>query len=201
MAIGVGLGIATRPQASARARRRLRGLRLGCLGGLGDIAARIVFISALIGSIFAHLAPRRTVAIAIAALATVIVLIVLIDLIAGGFVLRVIGADIVTKILVVLDVVALAPIFLEARAAFVEYAEIMVRELEIIFRHDPVTLGLCVARKILVLLMKLRRVATCTVIYAIALIGPTLAGLWPLAAAAAPAAGLTIVHQAVCVLD
>src|SRR3546814_3200464 len=51
----------------------------------------------------------------------------------------------------------------------------------------PVTLGLGIAREILVLLVKLRRVAARTVADAIALIGPALAGLWPLAATAAPA--------------
>ena len=116
MAVGVGLGIAARPQASACARRRLSGLGLGYLGCLVRIAACIVLIRALIGSMFAHLTPGRAVAIAIATLATIIVLLVLLDLIASGFILRVIGTDIVTKILVVLHVVALAAIFLEARS-------------------------------------------------------------------------------------
>jgi hypothetical protein len=91
------------------------------------------------------------------------------------------------------EVVTLAALFLEARPALVEDTEIMVRKLQIIFGLNAVARQLRVARKRLVLLVKLRRIPALTIVLAVAAI-PRVRRAWP-AAAAAPAAVLTIVDQ------
>src|SRR5690606_9337054 len=66
--------------------------------------------------------------------------------------------------LVLVALFALAPVLLEARAILVDDAEIMVRELEIIFGVDPVALHLRVTRQILVFLEQLGGVAARAVV-------------------------------------
>ncbi|VXC75097.1 membrane hypothetical protein [Sphingomonas sp. T1] len=103
----------------------------------------------------------------------------------------------------------------EARAGFAQHAEIMIRELQIIFDVDAVALHLRVARQVLVLLVQLARVAARAAVDAVAGVAATLAttttaalALTATAATAAiiivattaTAAGLPVVDQA-CVLS
>lgn len=103
----------------------------------------------------------------------------------------------------------------EARARLAQDAEIMVRELEVIFDVDAVALHLRVARKVLVLLVQLARVAARTAVDAIAgvatalatttaaalaLTATTTAAAIIIVATTATAAGLPVVDQA-CVLS
>lgn len=87
-------------------------------------------------------------------------------------------------------------LILEPGAILVEDAEIMVRELEIIFGHDTVALSLGVTREIPIFLMQLGRVAARPVVDPVASIGAIAAGAPHLRAAAATAtAVLPIVDQ------
>ena len=93
--------------------------------------------------------------------------------------------------------------FFKARAAFGEHAEIMVGELEIIFRKHPVARLLRIARERLVLFEQLWGIATRAVIDAIAEFGSSvLRALAILATPAATATGLlAIIDQADAVLN
>jgi hypothetical protein len=105
---------------------------------------------------------------------------------------------------VVFLVVALATLvlFLKASAAFVQNAEIMIGELQIIFAVHPVALRLRVASQILVFFKQLGGIATRPIVDAVAIIGTIgVATLRALPATTATAAGLTIVHQDLCVLS
>jgi hypothetical protein len=66
------------------------------------------------------------------------------------------------------EVVTLAALLLEARAAFVQYAEIMIRELEIIFGLHAIAGELRVARHRLIFLVKLGGIAALTIVLAVA---------------------------------
>ena len=102
----------------------------------------------------------------------------------------------------------------EAGAGFAQDAEIMVRELEVIFDVDAVALLLRVAREVLVLLVQLARVAARAAVDAVAGIATTLAAAAAtlaltatttaaaiiIVATTATAAGLPVVDQA-CVLS
>ncbi len=102
---------------------------------------------------------------------------------------------IVIAILVVQIVAARAPLAVEARLAFAEHAEIMIRILQIIFGLDAVARKLRVARHALIFLEQLGGVAALAIVLAIARL--TAADiLSPLPTAAAPAATLlTIIDQ------
>jgi hypothetical protein len=93
--------------------------------------------------------------------------------------------------------------FFEARATFGEHAEIMVGELEIIFRQHPVARLLRIARERLVLFEQLWGIATRAVVDAIAEFGSSvLRALAILATPAATATGLlAIIDQADAVLN
>src|SRR4029079_16079778 len=82
---------------------------------------------------------------------------------------------------------------LEAGAVLAKDAEIMVRELEIIFGLDAVPRELRVARHALVFLEQLRGIAALPFILAIARLSAEI--LAPLPTTTAPAAALTIVDQ------
>ncbi len=89
-------------------------------------------------------------------------------------------------------------IFFEPRTGFGEHAEIMIRELQIIFGVDAVALHLGVARQRLVFFEQLGRVAARPIVNAIAVFGTTpriATTLRALPATTATAAGLTIVDQ------
>jgi hypothetical protein len=91
-------------------------------------------------------------------------------------------------------VTALAALILEAGAAFAQHAEIMVRELQIIFGLDAVSGELRVAGHALVFLEELSGVATLAIVLSIAF-GPSTDARRPLPPATATAATLTIVDQ------
>ena len=100
-------------------------------------------------------------------------------------------------LVLVLIIVALArPLLLEAGAALVEHAEIMVRILKIIFGLDAVALHLRVAREALIFLEQLGGVAALPIVLAVARTRIVAARRsTAAAAAAAPAAALSIVDQ------
>jgi len=104
------------------------------------------------------------------------------------------GEFIVALILVTL-IIALATrvLFLEPRAALAQHAEIMVGELQVIFGLDAVARKLRVARHALVFLEQLGGVAALAIVLPVARLATEV--LPPLAAAAAPAAALTIIDQ------
>jgi len=89
--------------------------------------------------------------------------------------------------------VAARILILEPGAILAQDAEIMIRELEIIFGLDAVARELRVARHALVFLEQLRGIAALTVVLAVP--GLSTQALAPLSPAAAPAAALTIVDQ------
>jgi hypothetical protein len=89
---------------------------------------------------------------------------------------------------------ALRTLILETGTTFAQNAEVMVRELQIIFGLDPVTGQLRVARQALVFLEQLRGIAPLAVILTVA-VRPSAYILRPLSPATAPAAALTIIDQ------
>ena len=92
-------------------------------------------------------------------------------------------------------IVAGAALLLEAGAALVRDAEIMVGELETIFGLHAVALKLRVARERLVFLKQLRGIAARAVVLPVAHIGRLVRRTRSAATAAATAAVLTIVYQ------
>lgn len=86
-------------------------------------------------------------------------------------------------------------------AIVVENAEIMVGELEVIFRVHSIALTLRITGEVLVLLEKLRRIAARAIVDAIAVIaaGASAAALRALSTTTATAADLPVVYQRVCV--
>jgi len=100
----------------------------------------------------------------------------------------------VLLILILAIFLALAPLFFEAGAAFVEHAKIMVGELQIIFGLDPIASQLRVTGKRFVLLMKLRSVAALAIVLTVPRVRHIVRRALS-AATTAPAAVLTIVDQ------
>jgi hypothetical protein len=96
----------------------------------------------------------------------------------------------------VVGVAALRALIFKAGAGFVEHAKIMVRELQIILCRDTVACHLGVARQILVLLVKLLRVAAGAIVDPVAAARLSGISLRPRAATTATtAAVLTIIDQ------
>ncbi len=91
-------------------------------------------------------------------------------------------------------------LFFETRAAIFEHAEIMIRELKVIFGLDAVAGELHVARQCLILFEQLGGVTALAIVLAIAIrtAGNTLGTL---SAAAPTAAALTIIDQVSCSLS
>jgi hypothetical protein len=87
----------------------------------------------------------------------------------------------------------LAPLVLEARAAFAQHAKIMIRKLQIIFRLDPVAGELGIARHALVLLEQLGGIAALAIVLPVPRLSTEV--LSPLAPTAAPTAALSIIDQ------
>jgi len=115
--------------------------------------------------------------------------------VAVAIIVEVIGIVAILAILILLLALTLA-LLLEAGAAFGEHAEIMIRELEIIFGHHPVALGLGVPREIAVFLVELDGVAARPIVDPVASIGTVGVRSPHLRAAAATAtAVLPIVDQ------
>jgi hypothetical protein len=102
------------------------------------------------------------------------------------------GLDVLALILVTV-VTALTALLFVSSAAFIEHAEIVIGELEIIFGLDTVPGELRVAGHVLVFFKQLRRVATLAIVAGVA----TVAGhaLGTLSTATTTAAALTVVDQ------
>ena len=102
----------------------------------------------------------------------------------------------VVVIIIVDGFAASTALLVEARLAFAQHAEIMLRELEIGFGLDTVPRELRIARQALVFLEQLRGIAALAVVLAVA-VGAAGRTLGPLSAATATAANaiLTIVDQ------
>jgi hypothetical protein len=206
-------GLAAR--ATATARRFLDGSGSGFGGSIGFVLVPHVAFAV------ARLAAGPLVALAVVAVLTraLVALAILTGPILAGPVAtvaialatRLFGARLLEAVALIVEivavvflVVALATLVLlfEAGAAFVEDAEIMVGELQIIFAVHPVALRLRVAGEILVFFEQLGRVAARPIVDAVAIIGTIgVATLRALPATTATAAGLTIVHQDLCVLS
>ena len=106
-----------------------------------------------------------------------------------------VGAILFATKVVAIVVLARALLF-EASAILIQHAKIMIRELEIIFGIDPVTLHLRVSREIPVLLEQLSGIAARTVVETVATVGTArLTVTRLLSPTAAPATVLTVVHQ------
>ena len=152
------------------------------------VAGRLVALIA----IFAHMALlllRRLGGLGADRLAVVAIFV------AVAIIVEVIGIVAILAILILLLALTLA-LLLEAGAAFGEHAEIMIRELEIIFGHHPVALGLGVPREIAVFLVELDGVAARPIVDPVASIGTVGVRSPHLRAAAATAtAVLPIVDQ------
>ena len=110
--------------------------------------------------------------------------------------IEVVGIVAILAVLVALLRALTLALLLEAGAGLGEHTEIMVRELEIIFGHHPVALGLGVAREIAVFLVELDGVAARPIVDPVASIGTVGVRSPHLRAAAATAtAVLPIVDQ------
>ena len=106
-----------------------------------------------------------------------------------------VGAILFAAKFVAIVVLARALLF-EASAILIQHAKIVIRELEIIFGIDPVTLHLRVSREIPVLLEQLSGIAARTVVETVATVGTArLTVTRLLSPTAAPATVLTVVHQ------
>ena len=104
------------------------------------------------------------------------------------------GIDHVLIAVILVEIIAaLAALILEPGAALAQHAEVVIRELEIIFGLDAVASELGIARHALVLLEQLRRIAALTIVLAIARLSAKI--LAPLSATTAPAAALSIIDQ------
>ena len=157
------------------------------------VAAVALLLVALI-AIFAHMALlllRRLGGLGADRLAVVAIFVAI------AIIVEVVGIVAILAILVLLLALTLAlALLLEAGAAFGEHAEIMIRELEIIFGHHPVALGLGVPREIAVFLVELDGVAARPIVDPVASIGTVGVRSPHLRAAAATAtAVLPIVDQ------
>src|SRR4030095_15715887 len=111
---------------------------------------------------FRALAPLAaiTAVTTIAALAAAWTLVILLGLaVVGAGVFTRLDQLVLTLILIGIVVATLAALVFKPRAALAQDAEIMVRELKVIFCLDTVAGKLCVARHALVLFEKLRRIA------------------------------------------
>src|SRR5204863_3461524 len=159
--------LALRPALAPRARS---------IFAVAGVAARLFLARLFPAGLFAHL--------------RLVVLVVAVGGVAGAFGL------LVLILVIVLIVVARAALLLEAGAALVQDAEVMIRILKVIFGLDAIAAHLGVAGEALIFFEQLGRVAALPVVLAVARIGVgarrTTAAA---AAAAAPAAALTIVDQ------
>jgi len=139
-----------------------------------------------------------TITAAIAAVAVILVALAAILGLALVAVVLILGGNLLVLILILIfvggEVAALPALLLEARPALVENAEIMVGELQIEFGLHPVAGQLRITRQRLIFLVELRRIAALAIVLAIAVITGVGRAL-PAAAAATPAAVLTIVDQ------
>ena len=134
-------------------------------------ALRLLLLLGLLGLL------RGLIAVVVAVIAFAILVVIIVDALAAGAALLVVFG-----------------------AAFAEYAEIMVCELQPIFGLDAVTGELRIARQALVFFEQLRRIATLTLVAGVAATAVARHSLGTLSTATATAATvlLTIVDQRVC---
>jgi hypothetical protein len=199
-------GQAGRPVGTDRRRQDVEReavvVAVGALSRPIHIFVAVVIPAAIVARMLARLASFTRLAgtvslTAVLPLGPLLALLALLALFAiGGFA---VGFDqIVLTLVLVGPVAALAPLVLEARAAFAEHTEIMVCILQIIFGLDPVARELRVARQTLVFFEQLGGIPALPVVLAIARLSAATAAevLAPLSTAAAPAATLlSIVDQ------
>jgi hypothetical protein len=165
-------------------------LTRGALFALGTIVAVAVALAAIVPlarlalvAVLAIAALRALVAIAaVVALLVAARLTLLLALRVATVLLA--GADRFTLVAVIVVVVEIErllalglAVVLEPAALVGDHAEIMIRELEVIFGVDPVALALRLTGEILVLLEQLVRVAARATVDTIAVVGSTLATL------------------------
>lgn len=162
-------------------------IAIGSLGALGPVVALRAIVSirpfAALRAIVAILTFRAL--LALGALGPIVKTVVAVVRVHVGIV----------AVAVVLHVIAaLAPLFVEARLALPQHAEIMIRELKIIFGLDTVPSKLGIARHALVFLKQLGGITALTIILPVARLSAGIGTPW-LAPAAATASALTIVDQ------
>ena len=175
--------------AFAAVRTVALGGALSTVAAIGAVATRaVVAVEAFRTVALRAVAARLVLAVAVAARRGALLVVAVVLSVAVGA-----GTFLVAIVVVIVAARALVLLF-EARAAFLEDAEIMIGELEIIFGLDTVTGQLHVARQCLVLFEQLGGIAALPIVLAIAIrtAGNTL-GTLSTAAATAPA--LTIVDQ------
>lgn len=105
------------------------------------------------------------------------------------------GIELIVVAVIVVDIFAALPsLFIEARLAFPQHTEIMIRELKIIFGLHTVPRELGIARHALVFLKQLGGITALTIILTVARLSAGIGTPW-LSPAAATASALTIVDQ------
>ncbi len=195
-AIGLRFDLAARAHRALAAFDAFNTLRLVLtLGAFGTVASlgTVVALRAL-GALLAILT-IAVLSITVAARRGTLLLaiIVILALILGG-------NRFVAALVIVLVAAATLILLLEARAAIFEHAEIMIRELKVIFGLHAITGKLHVARQCLIFFEQLGGIAALAVVLAIA-IRTTGHTLGTLSTATATAAALTIVDQQFCSLS
>lgn len=184
-ALGTRLAILARFTGFARlARFPLTGLTW--FAGFASLALLTWFAGFALLARFAGLAARTFLTI-LAARAAVAGILVGRGLVAIGDLI------VLALVIVAIFVVAARTLVLEAGAGFAQDAGIMFGELEIIFALDTIALKLGIARQLLILLEKLGGIATLAIVLPVAA-GSGVRRAAP-AAAATPAAALTIIDQ------
>jgi len=153
----------------------------------------VFVVASIVGGLLVRI-PRTALPVAaIEAFTSIAAVFALLALVACGLLFARID-EFVLAFLIIEILAALAPLVLKARAAFAQHAEIMVRELQIIFGLDAIAGKLGVARHILVFFEQLRGIAPLTIVLAVPRLSAEV--LSPLSPATAPAAAtLSIVDQ------
>ena len=174
--------------------------RLAVLAEL-PLLARLTLVASL------PLGTRLTI-VALAAIVAVTPIVAIATIVALDAILTAgVGAHVAVAVeilvVVTVELVAGATLFLDARTPRFQHAEIVIGELEVIFGVHPVAGALGVGGEVLVLFQQLRGVTTRAVVDAVAVITriAAAASRLTLATATATAAGLTIVHQGLVVLS
>jgi hypothetical protein len=165
---------------------------------LAALRALITIFAIVVASIASRPVTLRTIAAfttltARLTVAAILPVLTLLDFLVGALLAVAFELILVTDVIVE-GLAALRALLLEAGAAFAENAEIMVRELQIIFGLNAITAELCVARQALVFLEQLGGIAALAIVLTIA-VGPSADILGALPTATAPAAALTIIDQ------
>lgn len=171
------------------------------LATLRPLTAVITFIA------FRTLAPLRAVAAFAPIMVTLRTAIFAVIRIVGLGAVFVTGFDVaffvapITTFTIIAAPFALRTTFFLPAAVIGQYAEIMVRELVIIFGLHAVAIQLGILRQLFIFFEHLRRIATCPVIDPVLMvITVTVVALCAIIAPAATAAGLPVIHKDLSVL-